>query len=220
MTPGDASESPAGVCCRLKTRMKQEQFESRVLEIWMRSRIPLTAAHVQHLTGAPRGKVGRWLDEMTAGGVLDVDVGDDGEMIWRVRGADRPKSGPATVAEFEKMERLAAEVRGATSALAQLSSVTGLARRSGGEQKSVVASGALSLFLGPVGWLYAAPLREAVPAVAVVVAAGMFLPAFLLTPLLGVVAPLSGIAGAYYAWRHNQTGERTGLFSDRKKPRG
>ena len=39
----------------------------------------------------------------------------------------------------------------------------------------------------------------------------------MLAPLLGVIAPLSGAAGVYYAWRHNQTGERTGLFGGKKK---
>jgi hypothetical protein len=199
--------------------MKQREFEARVLEIWLRSRVTLTAAHVQHLTGAPRDKVGRWLDAMTAAGVVDVDVGDDGEMVWRVRGAERPAAGPATVAELERLERLTAEVSGARNSLARISAVAGLARRDG-EQKSIVASGALSLFLGPLGWLYAAPLREAVPAVLVLAAAGALVPAFILTPLLGIIAPLSGAAGVYYAWRHNQTGERTGLFSDAKKPPG
>jgi hypothetical protein len=196
--------------------MGQKAFESRVLEIWMRSRIPLTAAHVQHLTQAPREKVRKWLDAMTVAGVLDADVTDDGEMLWRVRGADRPATGPETVAELERMERLTAEVRGAGQTLARVSAVAGLTTRSG-DEKSIVASGALSLFLGPLGWLYAAPLREAVPAAAVVVAATMFIPHFLLAPVLGIVAPLSGLAGVYYAWRHNQTGERTGLFSDKKK---
>jgi hypothetical protein len=196
--------------------MGQKAFESRVLEIWMRSRIPLTAAHVQHLTRAPRAKVRKWLDAMTVAGVLDADVTDDGEMLWRVRGAERPTSGPETVAELERMERLTAEVRGAGQALARVSSVAGLTARSG-DQKSIVASGALSLFLGPLGWLYAAPLREAVPAAAVVIGATMFVPHFLLAPVLGIVAPLSGLAGIYYAWRHNQTGERTGLFSDAGK---
>jgi hypothetical protein len=196
--------------------MKQSAFESRVLEIWMRSRIPLTAAHLQHLTGASRDKVRRWLDAMTVGGVLDADVTDDGEMVWRVRGAERPNSGPQTVAELERMERLTAEVGGATTALAQVSRVTGLTRQSG-RHKSVIASGALSLFFGPLGWLYAAPMREAVPGVVILAAASALLPSFLLAPLLGIAAPLSGIAGAYYAWRHNQTGERTGLFSDKKK---
>jgi hypothetical protein len=196
--------------------MGQKAFESRVLEIWMRSRIPLTAAHVQHLTQAPREKVRKWLDAMTVAGVLDADVTDDGEMLWRVRGADRPATGPETVAELERMERLTAEVRGAGQTLARVSAGAGLTTRSG-DEKSIVASGALSLFLGPLGWLYAAPLREAVPAAAVVVAATMFIPHFLLAPVLGIVAPLSGLAGVYYAWRHNQTGERTGLFSDKKK---
>jgi hypothetical protein len=195
--------------------MGQKAFESRVLEIWMRSRIPLTAAHVQHLTQAPRDKVRRWMDAMTVAGVLDADVTDEGEMLWRVRGADRPATGPETVAELERMERLTAEVQGAGQTLARVSAVAGLTTRSG-DQKSIVASGALSLFLGPLGWLYAAPLREAVPAAAVVVAATMFVPHFLLAPVLGIVAPLSGLAGVYYAWRHNQTGERTGLFSDKK----
>jgi hypothetical protein len=198
--------------------MKQTQFERRVLEIWLRSRVPLTAAHVQHLTGVPRDKVGRWLNAMTVGGVLDADVDDDGEMIWRVRGAERPASGAQTVAELERLERLTAEVHGAGGALAQVSAAAGLVRR-GDDQKSVIASGALSLFFGPLGWLYAAPLREAVPAAVILAAATSFVPHVLLTPLLGVMAPLSGIAGVYYAWRHNQTGERTGLFSDAKKER-
>jgi hypothetical protein len=196
--------------------MSQKAFERRVLEIWMRSRVSLTAAHVQHLTGAPREKARKWLDAMTVAGVLDADVTDDGEMLWRVRGAERPASGPETVAELERMERLTAEVQGASRMLAQVSSVAGLVPR-GRDQKSVVASGALSLFLGPLGWLYAAPLREAVPAAAGVIAAALLVPHFLLTPVLGIVAPLSGLAGVYYAWRHNQTGERTGLFSDAKK---
>jgi hypothetical protein len=199
--------------------MKQRDFESRVLEIWVRSRITLTAAHVQHVTGAPRDKVKRWLDAMTTDGALDADVRDDGEMIWSVRGAQRPSSGPETVAEMERLERLTAEVHGASKALARVSSIAGglTAPGAGGEHKSVAVSGALSLLLGPLGWLYAAPLREAVPAVVLTVAAVALVPTFLLTPVLGVVAPLSGIAGIYYAWRHNQTGERTGLFSDASK---
>lgn len=198
--------------------MKQPAFEKRVLEIWMRSRVPLTLAHVQHLTGASREQTKRWLDAMTVGSVLDADVADDGEMIWRVRGAERAAAGPQTVAELEKLERLSAEVAGAGQALARVSSLAGSLTTRGNDQKSIIASGALSFFLGPLGWIYAAPLREAVPAAAVVVGAAMFLPHVLLTPLLGIVAPLSAVAGVYYAWRHNQTGERTGLFSDAKKP--
>ena len=196
--------------------MNQDAFEKRVLEIWVRSRVSLTAAHVQHLTGAPRDKVKRWLDAMTAAGALDLDVDDVGEMTWKVRGAERPAHGPATLADFEKLERLTAEVGGASRALAGVARAASLAPRPGGDQQSVVASGVLSLFLGPLGWLYAAPLREAVPGALLFGVATSLLPHFLLAPLLGIAAPLSGLAGVYYAWRHNQTGERTGLFSDKR----
>src|SRR5678816_3250013 len=62
---------------------------------------------------------------------------------------------------------------------------TGLAR-TGGDKKSVAASGMLSLVLGPFGWMYAAPLREAVPGMAIYVGLCSLLPHFLLVPLLGV----------------------------------
>jgi hypothetical protein len=197
--------------------MKQKDFEARVLAIWLRSRVPLTLAHVQHLTGASRERSKQWLDAMTIDGSLEVEVADDGEMIWTVRGAERPRSGPATIAELERLDTLTQEVARAPTALAARAALGGGLARRGGEQKSVVASGVLSLVLGPLGWLYAAPLREAVPGLAVYVGLCSLLPHFLLLPLLGVIAPISGVAGIYYAWRHNQTGERTGLFSDNKK---
>jgi hypothetical protein len=81
----------------------------------------------------------------------------------------------------------------------------------GGEQKSLIASGALSFFLGPLGWLYAAPLKDAAPAIAVFMLLVMVLPHLLLYPLLGVLLPLSALGGVAYAWGHNQRGERTSL---------
>jgi hypothetical protein len=202
-----------------RNAIKKKDFEARVLAVWLRSRIPLTVAHVQHLTGASRARTKEWLDAMTVEGVLDVDVADEGEMIWSVRGAERPRSGPETIAEMERFETLASELARAPGALVARALGASLARR-GPEEKSVVASGVLSLVLGPLGWLYAAPLREAVPGVAIYVGLCSLLPHFLLVPLLGIAAPVSGVAGLYYAWRHNQTGERTGLFSDNKKKRG
>jgi hypothetical protein len=196
--------------------MKRTQFEAKVLGIWMRSRVPLTLAHVQHLTTASRAESKRWLDAMTIDGLLEADVADDGEMVWTVRGAERPRAGAETVAELERLDRLTAEVRGAPRALARLSTATSLTAPPGADEKSVVASGALSLVLGPLGWLYAAPLKEAVPGVVLSLLATSVVPHFLLVPLLGLLAPLSGAAGIYYAWRYNQTGERTGLFSDKR----
>jgi hypothetical protein len=199
--------------------MKRTDFEAKVLAIWVRSRVPLTLAHLQHLTGAPRDKAKAWLDAMTVDGLLDLDVADDGEAFWSVRGADRPRGGAETVAELERLDRLTGEVSAARKALAQVARAAPLARAGAdaGDQKSVIASGALSLFLGPMGWLYAAPLREAVPGLLATVLACSFVPHFVLVPLLGVLAPVSGVAGIYYAWRYNQTGERTGLFSDKNK---
>jgi|SRR5882724_3873224 len=198
--------------------MKRKAFEVKVLAIWVRSRVPLTLAHVQHLTATSRAECKKWLDAMTIDGLLDVNVADDGEMIWTVRGADRPRAGAATVAELERLEHLTAEVAAAPRALAQLTRAAGLVPRgAGGDQKSIVASGALSLFLGPIGWLYAAPLREAIPGLIVFLLATSLVPHVLLTPMLAILAPLSGVAGMYYAWRHNQTGQRSGLFSDSHK---
>ena len=196
--------------------MKRNDFEARVLAIWLRSRVPLTLAHVQHLTGAPRDRSKQWLDAMTVADVLEADVTDAGEMLWTVRGAERPRSGPETIAELERLEALTRDVASTPRALAR-AALGGAVARPGGDAKSVAASGVLSLVLGPLGWLYAAPLREAVPGAAVYIGLCSFLPHFLLMPALGLLAPISGLAGVYYAWRHNQTGERTGLFSDKGK---
>ncbi len=196
--------------------MKRNDFEARVLAMWLRSRVPLTLAHVQHLTGAPRDRSKQWLDAMTVADVLEADVTDAGEMLWTVRGAERPRSGPETIAELERLEALTRDVASTPRALAR-AALGGAVARPGGDAKSVAASGVLSLVLGPLGWLYAAPLREAVPGAAVYIGLCSFLPHFLLMPALGLLAPISGLAGVYYAWRHNQTGERTGLFSDKGK---
>ncbi|HUQ04785.1 MAG TPA: hypothetical protein VM261_19925, partial [Kofleriaceae bacterium] len=69
--------------------------------------------------------------------------------------------------------------------------------------KSWLISGALSFFLGPLGWLYAGAWRESIPAALLWLLAaslvGGILPMFLLMPVLMVVMPLSGVAGVVYA---------------------
>ena len=93
-------------------------------------------------------------------------------------------------------------------------------------EKSWVKSGLASMLLGPLGWLYAGSLREAVPAsaawVAFAVLASKFIPLFLLMPVLLVALPLSGIAGVVYALQYNRAGHRQRLFDkdkDQDKPR-
>ena len=93
-----------------------------------------------------------------------------------------------------------------------------LARKPRKGEKNWMISGGASL-MGPIGWLYAGSLREAVPATAawLLVASVVWkiLP-FLWMPLLMVVMPLSGIAGVIYAMQYNRTGQRQRLFGDKK----
>jgi len=87
--------------------------------------------------------------------------------------------------------------------------------------KSWVKSGVASMLLGPIGWLYAGSMREAVPASAAWLAfaalASKLIPMFLLFPVLLVALPLSGIAGLLYAVQYNKTGTRQRLFGDKGK---
>src|SRR6185436_10552783 len=47
-----------------RTDVNREDFETRVLELWMTTRIPLTRAHLQYATGLVRRRMNAWLDEM------------------------------------------------------------------------------------------------------------------------------------------------------------
>ena len=88
-------------------------------------------------------------------------------------------------------------------------------------EKSWIKSGIASMLLGPIGWLYAGSLREAIPASALWLAFGALaskiIPMFLLMPVLMVALPLSGIAGVVYALQYNRRGGRQRLFNKEKK---
>lgn len=88
-------------------------------------------------------------------------------------------------------------------------------------QKSWLKSGVASLALGPIGWLYAGSLREAVPAsvgwILLMTIATKILPSVLLMPLMLIALPLSAIAGVVYALTFNKHGGRQRLFGDEKK---
>jgi len=95
-----------------------------------------------------------------------------------------------------------------------------LARKPGQGEKSWIKSGLASMALGPLGWLYAGSLREAIPAsvawIALAAVASRILPVFLLMPVLMIVMPLSGIAGVVYALQYNRSGGRQRLFDKEK----
>ena len=203
--------------------MTRDDFEHRLLSLWMTTRMPLTRANLQFVTAVPRAKLEKWLDQLVADGVLDVDADDDGEMVWGVRGAVRAATGPQKPEEVKKLADLKQEVAGSSSAAAASSALAlmkvgaGTARSlvaAGEGKKSLVASGLLSFFFGPLGWLYAAPLKEAVPAVIVYSLFWILFSHFaLFAPVFTLLHILFGAAGVGYAWRHNQKGERTSLVS-------
>ena len=102
-----------------------------------------------------------------------------------------------------------------------------LAKTPGKGEKSWVKSGLASLVLGPLGWIYAGSLREAIPASAAwlvfATVASKILPTFLMMPILLLVMPLSAIAGVVYAMQFNRSGKRQRLFDkdkDKTKDKG
>ena len=198
--------------------MNQESFEAKILQLWMTTRVPFTRANLQFATGAPRKKMETWLRNLVVDGVLDADVDDAGEMVCSLRGANRPQTGAESPAELDKLSRLRGEVQASSAAQAVTALVLGQGQRraplvpGGDNQKSLVASGLLSFFFGPVGWLYAGHWKEALPAAGVLILLKYLLPSFLLLPLLGIVGPVSAGIGVLYAWMYNRKGERQKLL--------
>jgi hypothetical protein len=198
----------------------RDEFEHRLLSLWMTTRMPLTRANLQFVTGVPRGKLDKWLDQLVADGVIDVDADDDGEMVWGVRGAARATTGPTRPEEVKKLGDLKREVASATAAGAgmALMKMGGNAAHSllasGGEgKKSLVASGVLSFFFGPLGWLYAGNFKEAAAGGLAWILLWVILPHWtILAPLWLTAMALSGGLGVLYAHKYNQKGERQSLM--------
>ncbi len=198
--------------------MGASQFEQQLLHLWMTTRVPLTRANIQFYVKAPRKKIEAWLDELVRENILDFDSDSEGEVEWTVRGAARPKTGITSVTDLAKLDQLRpSSSRALVKRPGALIGASGMASaralmRAGEGERSLIASGALSFFLGPFGWLYAAPLAEAVPAIIVYMLLCTLMPHLLLLPLLGLLHPLSALVGTAYAWRYNQKGERTPLL--------
>ena len=143
-------------------------------------------------------------------------------MVWGVRGAVRPATGPQKPEEVKKLGDLKREVGAATAAGAATALVKyggnaahSLLASGGDNKKSLVASGLLSFFFGPLGWLYAGSFKEAGAVALVYFLLCAIIPHLLLAPLLAIAHPLSAAIGLLYAWRYNQKGERTSLLARR-----
>jgi hypothetical protein len=198
--------------------MNDAELERRILEIWMTTRIPLTLPNLGFLTGVPRKKLEARLRDLCVHGVLEADSDDAGDMFYTVPGAVRPRSGPETPGELAKLRDLKKQVSGlgaAAQALAVRPSVTALVPAG---EKSVIASGILSFFFGPLGWLYAGSWKEAVPASVAYALAYTILPLFFFAPLAAILHPVAAAVGVGYAWKHNRAGSRQPILPDEEKP--
>src|SRR5262245_33420004 len=175
-----------------------KEFEAAVLKAWVDTAVPLTRANLQEMTGCPRKDVESFMSQLLLAGVVDMDVGADGEAEWKVRGAKRRPQGPVEAKAALNL------VLAGQSALKALEPSKG--------QKSVLMSGGLSLLLGPFGWLYAGPFREAIPAILIYVALVTVMPWFLIGILLGLLHAASGLVGVVYAWKFNEKRRRVPLL--------
>jgi hypothetical protein len=197
--------------------MNQQEFEHQVLELWTKTRVPLTRSNLLAHTRVPRQKLDRWLMDMVKERLLELDSDDEGEILWKVRGSARPSRGPETLAEINRRSKLSEDVDRLTSGASLALRAAGIATKASAsapaekDKKSLVASGALSFFFGPLGWLYAAPLKEAIPAILVFAIVCAVLPNFLLAYILPMVNIPSAIAGLVYAWSYNREGRRMPL---------
>lgn len=203
--------------------MEFEEFEKKVMDLWMTTAIPMSRANIAYFTSAPRKSLTRWLDQMVGDGTLELDSDDDGALLWVVPGSPRPP-GPRDFAELQQKRGLGGPLKGTAGEVLEndfvTSSAKSLMRRARQEvaasseegKKSLAWSGGLSLVLGPLGWLYAGAWKEAIPAAAGFAFLYWLLPSFLMLPVLFAALPVSALAGLAYAWKYNKHGERRPLL--------
>ncbi len=91
--------------------MDRDEFESKVLELWIKSRVPLTEANLQYFAEVPRRTLKSWIDAMLDEGFLELDVDDEGEMSYRVLGAQRSLDGPETCEDYERKRKMVEEAK-------------------------------------------------------------------------------------------------------------
>ncbi len=220
-------------------RVKPKEFEQAVLELAMTTRVPLTRANIVFYSGVSAKQADKLLTEMVSDGLLEFDSDDNGDLLYTVTGGQRPKTGPTQLARCSACQRatvagtrcsrcgrlmdahlraLKEDVERGTSALDLVRRGSDLMRADGRVgDKNLVVAGLLGL-LGPLGWFYAAPIKEAAGATLLLLIAAKLLPALLFYPLMSLFVPLSALLGAMYAWRYNRTGQRSSLFLEEGGP--
>ena len=215
--------------------VKPSEFEQAILELAMTTRVPLTRANILFYTGVGTKQAEKWLDEMLGSGLIEFDSDDSGEIFYTVCGAKRPPGGATQLTRCSACRRatgagtrctrcgqlLDPQLRALRSDIERAGSALDLVRRGSGGlmappkegDKNVAVAGLLGL-LGPMGWFYAAPLREAGLATAAFMLVYWLVPHLILYPLMTLLLPASALVGAAYAWKHNRSGRRSGLFTE------
>lgn len=84
--------------------------------------------------------------------------------------------------------------------------------------KSLIASGVLSFFFGPLGWTYAGPMKEVLPSALLYLLVGAILPRFMLFYVVGPLMPFFALAGVLYAVSYNRNGRRMPLILKDPEP--
>ncbi|HMU39838.1 MAG TPA: hypothetical protein PKE31_12600 [Pseudomonadota bacterium] len=213
--------------------MRPQKFEQAVLELSMTTRVPLSRANVVFYTGHKSQDVDKWLDEMIRDGLLDFDTDDDGELLYNVCGAKRPLTGGKELVRCtackqasvsgtrcnrcgqlldSQLRALKDEVENklVKTALRKLPETLPLADGSLRGEKNVAVGGALGL-LGPLGWFYAAPLKEAALGSAAFLLL-WWISKWLVFGFSWLLLPASALMGALYAYKYNREGRRSGLL--------
>lgn len=91
--------------------MDRDEFESKVLELWTKSQVPLTEANLQFFAEVPRRTLSGWLEALLKERVLDIEVDDGGEVEYAVVGAARSATGPSSCEEYQRKREMVDEAK-------------------------------------------------------------------------------------------------------------
>ncbi len=103
--------------------VNSEELEGSLRYLWSKSQVPFTRENLAAHTGLSGKKLEKGLIGLVKSGVLGIDA-TDGEVTWSVPGVYRPIEAPETLARFERLEKMRAEVKAKVKAKA-------LAKRTG-----------------------------------------------------------------------------------------
>lgn len=229
---GFESQFPAfnRICClncrglTASIQLVTEDLKTILRAMWTKTKIPMTrtnaVAYAEAIFGVEPTHTNPALDVLIVRGIV-LSEQNDGEELLLIPGEQRPQLGPRTLAEAVTLERLEREANTAIAVKTPAWLIPRAREEQPADQKSVLAAGALSFVFGPIGWLYAAPWKEALPAIGMYVLvstlAAVFLPSIVVSILGGAGLVASALIGMVYANRFNKTGKRTQLIEPRNK---